>query len=245
MENRLMNKSTLLSMALLMASLGLACSDDGDNNNKICAPGATQVCACPGGTQGVQTCNITGASWSTCNCGSNPKLDSGGGNVCVPGTTKGCTCSGGINGVQNCNQDGKGYSTCDCSKLDGGGTVKYDKGGQPPKKSVGKFCHNLVDKNNKTITMTLKLGSGSNMISLSAWTGACSTVVGVQCHQMPVGNNMPLEVWYDGQVIAQGSGNVGPGEEWVIVLTMDNGNPKLISGPLKTGFTCQSYNPFK
>ena len=95
-----MKKWVLLSMALLVAGLGLACSNDSENNNKICAPGATQVCACPGGTQGVQTCNITGASWSTCNCGGTGKLDGGGGGkVCVPGTTKGCTCSGGLNGV--------------------------------------------------------------------------------------------------------------------------------------------------
>ena len=241
-----MKNSIYVAVVMSIACLGLACGEGGgDSNNKICAPGATQVCACPGSTQGVQTCNITGASWSTCNCGSNPKLDGGTGKVCIPGTTKGCTCSGGLNGVQSCNQSGQGYSNCDCSKLDGG-TVKYDTGGLPPKKSVGKFCHNLVDKNDKTITLTLKIGSGSSQVSLSAWTNACSTVLGVQCHQLPVGNNMPLEVWLQGQVVAQGSASIGPGEEWVIVLTMDsNGKPEFQGGALKTGYTCQSTKVWK
>ena len=241
-----MKTHLILAAALIVGSLGLACSDDDNGSlSKICAPGATQVCACPGGTQGVQTCNITGASWSTCNCGGTGKLDGGGGGkVCVPGTTKGCTCSGGLNGVQACNQQGSGYSGCDCSKLDGG-AVKYDTGGQPPKKSVGKFCHNLVDKSDQTITMTLKIGTGSSQVSLSAWTNACSTVLGVQCHQLPIGNNMPMEVWLGSQVVVKGSATIGPGEEWVIVLTMDkDGNPEFQGGSLKAGYTCQSTKAF-
>ena len=236
----------ILVTTLLLGSLSLACGDDGDNLNKICAPGATQVCACPGGTQGVQTCNITGASWSTCNCGGTGKLDGGGGKVCVPGTTNQCTCSGGIKGVQSCNQDGKGYSSCDCSKLDGG-AVKYDKGGQPPKKSVGKFCHVLVDKKTSgAITLTMKIGSGPNQVSLSAWSNACSTVVGVQCHQLPVGNNQPVEFWLQGQMVANGSASIGAGEDWIFVLDIDSaGQAQLTSGALKTGYTCQSFNPFK
>ena len=191
-----MKKQLSICAVVLVAALAVACSDDdggGNNNNRICGPGSTQVCNCPGGTQGVQTCNITGESWSTCNCGG--------------------------------------------TKHDGGGTGK---------KSVGKFCHNLVDKDNKTITLTLKIGSGSSMVSLSAWTGACSTVVGVQCHQLPSGNNMPLEVWYDGQVMIQGSATIGFGEEWVIVLTLDKDNkPEFQGGSLKTGYTCQSLDPWK
>ena len=244
-----MKTHLILAAALIVGSLGLACSDDDNGSlSKICAPGATQVCACPGGTQGVQTCNITGASWSTCNCGGTGKLDGGGGGkVCVPGTTKGCTCSGGLNGVQNCNQDGKGYSNCDCSKLDGGAPVKYDTGGQPPKKSVGKFCHVLVDKKTSgALTLTMKIGTGANQVSLSAWSNACSTVVGVQCHQIPLGNNQPIEFWLQGQVVAQGSASIGPGEDWIFVLDLDSqGQALLTSGALKTGFTCQSFNPFK
>ena len=240
-----MKRSWLICVVLSAAALSLACADDdGGNNNKICAPGATQVCACPGGAQGVQTCNITGASWSTCNCGGTKHDGGSGGKVCVPGTTQQCSCSGGVKGVQSCNQDGKGFSGCDCSKLDGGG-VKLDKGGTG-KKSVGKFCHNLVDKNNKTLTLTLKIGTGSSQVSLSAWSGACSTVVGVQCHQMPIGNNMPMEVWYNGQVMIKGSATIAGGEQWLILLTLDkNNNPECQGGALKAGYTCQSYNPFK
>ena len=242
-----MKNSIYLTVVMSIACLGLACGEGGgDSNNKICAPGATQVCACPGSTQGVQTCNITGASWSTCNCGSNPKLDGGTGKVCVPGTTNQCTCSGGLKGVQNCNQQGTGYSNCDCSKLDGG-VVKYDTGGQPPKKSVGKFCHVLVDKKTSgALTLTMKIGTGANQVSLSAWSNACSTVVGVQCHQIPVGNNQPIEFWLQGQVVAKGSASIGPGEDWIFVLDLDTqGQALLTSGALKTGFTCQSFNPFK
>ena len=110
---------------------------------------------------------------------------------------------------------------------------------------MGKFCHNLVDKDNKTITLTLKLGSGSKQVSLSAWTGACSTVVGVQCHELPQGNNMPLEVWYNGQVMVQGSSTIGAGEEWVIVLTLDkDNNPVFQGGKLNAGYTCMSTKAF-
>jgi hypothetical protein len=237
----------ILVTTLLLGSLSLACGDDGDNNNKICGPGVTQVCACPGGSQGVQTCNITGASWSTCNCGSNPKKDAGG-KVCAPGATQVCTCPGSTQGVQTCNISGASWSTCNCSgpKLDGG-AVKYDKGGQPPKKSVGKFCHVLVDKKTSgAITLTMKIGTGAKQVSLSAWSNACSTVVGVQCHELPVGNNQPVEFWLQGQMVANGSASIGAGEDWIFVLDIDSaGQAKLTSGPLKTGYTCQSFNPFK
>lgn len=33
---------------------------------------------------------------------------------------------------------------------------------------------------------------------------------------------------------------------WIFILDLDTaGQALLTSGPLKTGFTCQSYNPFK
>ncbi len=239
---------TALSLSVvLLGALSLACSDDdgSSNNNKICAPGATQVCACPGGTQGVQTCNITGASWSTCNCGGTKHDGGGGGKVCVPGSTKACTCSGGLSGVQSCKQDGKSYSGCDCSKLDGG-AVKLDKGGGG-KKAVGKFCHALVGKNGGgTLTITMKIGSGASQVSLAAWSKACSTVVGVQCHQLPTGNNLPVEFWLQGQVVAKGSVNISAGKDYVFFLDMDKTGTALLSGgELKAGYTCQSFKPYK
>ena len=57
-----------LVFGILLLSLTGCSGDDED-----CTPGATQVCHCAGGTQGVQTCTADGKSWGTCNgCAATP-----------------------------------------------------------------------------------------------------------------------------------------------------------------------------
>jgi len=46
-----------------IALLAVGCSDDAD---RVCAAGATQICLCVGGGQGVQTCASDGQSWGPC-----------------------------------------------------------------------------------------------------------------------------------------------------------------------------------
>jgi hypothetical protein len=67
-----MRLDQLLSTAtvIFLHSLLLGCGDDGGGtSNKVCTPGTTQVCVCPGGKQGAQTCASDGLSWGTCDCG--------------------------------------------------------------------------------------------------------------------------------------------------------------------------------
>ena len=41
---------------------------DSGGNDKVCAPGATQLCLCAPQVEGVQICSATGTSWGPCNC---------------------------------------------------------------------------------------------------------------------------------------------------------------------------------
>jgi hypothetical protein len=54
---------SLTFVALTSFLLFAACKDD-----KLCAPGATQPCACPGGIPGAQPCAADGARWEACAC---------------------------------------------------------------------------------------------------------------------------------------------------------------------------------
>jgi hypothetical protein len=59
----------------LLALASLSCSDD--QEARVCDPGATQVCVCPGGATGAQVCEKDGMSWGVCNgC---PSIDGGAG----------------------------------------------------------------------------------------------------------------------------------------------------------------------
>ena len=54
----------------------------GGSSTVKCVAGATAECACPGGKQGVQTCNSAGV-FGTCVCGATPTTDAGGGDSAV------------------------------------------------------------------------------------------------------------------------------------------------------------------
>lgn len=55
--------------AFLALAGGLAACGSGGNTTG-CTPGATQECACLGGTKGVQSCNTDGKGFAMCQCGS-------------------------------------------------------------------------------------------------------------------------------------------------------------------------------
>jgi len=74
---------------------------------KLCAPGGTQACACPTGTQGAQQCLATGAGWGACECIA-PK-------TCAPNQTQACACPNGTQGAQTCGDDGSAWNQCKCS----------------------------------------------------------------------------------------------------------------------------------
>jgi len=59
----------------LVATLALGCPGPTPagvdaNSAPVCVPNTTQVCACPLGVQGAQTCNSDGSGWLECRCGS-------------------------------------------------------------------------------------------------------------------------------------------------------------------------------
>jgi hypothetical protein len=60
-----MNDSWRVVIFSLAIVLG-GCSDN--NGQKICLPGATQVCVCAGGAQGAQACDKDGTGWGQCQC---------------------------------------------------------------------------------------------------------------------------------------------------------------------------------
>lgn len=98
-----------------LALLGglVACSGD----DKVCAPGGTQPCTCPGGGDGGQVCDASGMSWGACVCGKKvdgggqtdgPGGDGPGADVLAPdGPLAGCTA-----GHIKCSGDGYGQHYC-------------------------------------------------------------------------------------------------------------------------------------
>lgn len=68
-----------------------------------CTPGATQSCACGGGTMGVQTCNTTGTGFSACG------MCSGGVDAGAPDNRASCTNDCAANTAQCV---GNGFQTC-------------------------------------------------------------------------------------------------------------------------------------
>jgi hypothetical protein len=52
----------LLGLSLLMLPFLLGCS------TIVCDAGGTQVCVCPGGADGAQTCSSDGSGWGDCDC---------------------------------------------------------------------------------------------------------------------------------------------------------------------------------
>ena len=102
-------------LVVFVAGCGSEAKDD-----RVCSPGATQVCLCAGGGSGVQTCNSSGSAWGTCQCSTTK--DSGT-KTCSPGATQTCACAGGGSGVQTCNSSGSAWGTCQCSTTKDSGTT--------------------------------------------------------------------------------------------------------------------------
>jgi len=66
------------SLLLVIAACMLGCGSTTDTPpvaQTICTPGSTQICVCPGGWQGAQTCAMDGMSWEKCSC--MPAVDAG------------------------------------------------------------------------------------------------------------------------------------------------------------------------
>src|SRR5438270_13933778 len=92
----------IAALAALAATLGCGNSTP----TRVCSPGTTQGCLCPGNISGVQTCASDGNAWSACmGCATT--------RACTPGATQSCVCSGGgTGGSQTCLTDGSAFSAC-------------------------------------------------------------------------------------------------------------------------------------
>lgn len=67
---------TVLSVAMTMLLAGCGSQEVSDS---VCSPGASQTCACPGGSSGFQRCNSIGSGWGICGGCTTSKKDSGSG----------------------------------------------------------------------------------------------------------------------------------------------------------------------
>lgn len=95
-------------IAMIVAALTTACTPD-----RICAPGLTQVCACPAGAKGSQACRAGGDGWNECVC---PKLAAAAPPVCSAGASQACACADGQKGAQTCDSRGTRWEACACSE---------------------------------------------------------------------------------------------------------------------------------
>jgi len=60
-----MRKPILVAVVL---TIGSGCPEPAPEPDKVCAPNATEACTCPGGEEGLQTCQEDGTAWSECDC---------------------------------------------------------------------------------------------------------------------------------------------------------------------------------
>jgi hypothetical protein len=90
--------------ALLIGALAIAgCGDAGGEEDlfgaKVCVPGATAECACPGGAKGAQACLRDGTGYGSCECGGDAGAGGSGGATGGAGGTGGANAgSGGAGG---------------------------------------------------------------------------------------------------------------------------------------------------
>lgn len=143
-------------IGVLASVVGIVVLGCGESEKSTCAAGANQVCPCPGGGTGVQTCADDGSKWGSCTGCSSIKKDSGGTAVCSSGATQSCACPGGGTGVQTCNSSGTAWGTCNgCPKKDSG-TTTPEMGSKVICKTqqlhpVGtSFCFDKFDQTGKT-----------------------------------------------------------------------------------------------
>lgn len=86
----------LLIGAAAIAACGSADDTKDVFGSKVCIPGATQECACPGGVKGAQACRDDGSGYATCQCGGSGSGGSAGagGDAGVSGGGSGGTTGG-------------------------------------------------------------------------------------------------------------------------------------------------------
>lgn len=118
-----------LALAALLFALPVACGDDDDGGERVCAAGQQVECACPGGTKGAQACKDDGSGYEACACGAAGGGGAGGdinggggtggsgGGAPNPDDYKGCVRYPG--GDPECGKKSKatpiGYLSCDSS----------------------------------------------------------------------------------------------------------------------------------
>lgn len=150
-----MSHRTSLFSVFAIALSGFGAIFNTASCGNVCAPGAQQSCACPGGTEGVQACE-DGTHWNSCNCstssigGAGTGTNSGGansvggsgGDVSTSTTTSTgamVVCGDGVcNGAENC---ATCTADCGCTGVDvcDNGLCGTPCGGQtcPPCQSCG------------------------------------------------------------------------------------------------------------
>lgn len=134
MHSRLLNRVVVLAIAFATTLLA-GCK------SKECVPGQQIACACPGGSQGVQACDVDGARYLPCICTAPATLTS---TPAAPATRRKkqircgpLTCDSACCATfepPTCTQDPR-----DCARTDQGDAVIYECDG-PEDCSAGQAC---------------------------------------------------------------------------------------------------------
>ena len=85
----------LLAIGFVGGASLAGCSDDAPAAGGLCTPGKQEACACPGGAQGVQSCNASGNGYDACLCGGSTSGDNSSNNSSSNGNGNGSTTAGG------------------------------------------------------------------------------------------------------------------------------------------------------
>jgi hypothetical protein len=142
-----------------------AAGDDGDDDNRVCSPGATQVCVGPGACSGGQVCVADGSRWAACECGGNE----GG--------------ADGIGGSENASGTGTGGAGTSGSGTSGSGTSGSGTGGSVGPDVCPAIGSTLIidplisDFEGDTPLQTLLVPNGGAWMAESDGTGTISATV--------------------------------------------------------------------
>jgi hypothetical protein len=161
-------------------------------------------------------------------------------------------------GSNNSAGDGSGVGGAGASAGGAAGAVGGAGGaGGDAGPAVGKFCNTLsfgstdvggqggaAGAPNTDVTLVLEVGEGAAKVKFEAISGTCAPMDGNACTTIPSGPDVRV-VMYDKDVptslLESGTAEILPGENWIFVTELVQGQPTFDGGPLDVA-TCESVN---
>jgi hypothetical protein len=190
-----------------------ACDSEGDDDGEAGAAGESGA----GGKGGAA--GSSGAGGKAGASGSTGKGGTGGsaGDVGDAGDT-------GAAGAAE--QGGAGGEPASSGGSAGSGTGEGGSGGSgEPQIATAKFCNN-VTAGDDDVEFTIRIGSGSDRVTLEALSGTC-VPLDAACPEVPSGAAVPIQILDEkGGTYTEGTIEILPGEQVILIAEYDDDAPE-------------------